>query len=246
MSDTLFWFYYILSWVAPVGIFVWATCSIVATIKKFRSKKTTLVNVVGNTIEASVIAVFISFMSLSMIGGMANPRHPYKQFDDDLFPHAPCYTHAYWIADTQTLVLNDIAPDAFDDDILNPVVDATFLFQEAPFFMEVIAGGIRPFDKETADKFRLTPFERDEWQINPFERRDDDRRFRIWNKTIQAVPDNQKQAFEEDAIRLLKQYLFTTNKPSTQEARAYLRNGLKDRWWIDTLDLVPKTNNWQP
>lgn len=173
MSDFLFWAYYVLAWAIALAI-CWLVVIGVKTIllqaqeawknKNFRSK----VKIFFGTILDSVsVIVFFGFMIVACLvssrviappeiylpGGSTwiissrSPGYVYEYPGANAPPY--CYlnqvTHAYWVENTGSLVLNDIAPSEYDTDILNTEVDVKYLFQYSGYYAEVQAFGARPF-----------------------------------------------------------------------------------------------------
>ncbi|HAR55099.1 TPA: hypothetical protein DCR79_02330 [Patescibacteria group bacterium] len=160
-------------------------------------------------------------------------------------------THSYWKEDIEQLVINDIAPAVYDQDILNCQTDLFGLaeYSEPPNpyrAAEISMRDVRPFSYATATQFEIKPFVRTTWQWNPMERLKDDRAYREWvYYNTYELPQLMRITVFTEAEKALKQYLSTTNRPNSFDARWAIEQRLQPDWYIGSCIVTPKTNNWE-
>ena len=212
------------------------------------SRAESLFGLLGTVILAAVVSSIILTLGGSVgfaaanIGALRGPTSCQLVYPP-LF--LSTVTHAYWVEGTNSLVLNDIAPEEYDEDILNVQIYVQYLFQgDSPYYAEVIATAVRPFSIELSREFQITLFETKEWQWKPLKRRDDDRRYREYCDGIRELPGRQQEAFMGNVNTLLLAYLVGTVNPTIDEAELYLNTYLHHDWSFETVRLIPKTNNW--
>lgn len=155
------------------------------------------------------------------------------------------FEYAYRIDDQ--LIINPGAPSHYDERFVNLFTNLEFFFEgnsNLPYYayVKIIA---KPYSVDTARRFSLKPFKREDLQWKPLDRLADDikyRETRMYNYTqIQAQEKFIKARVEEAIV----QYLQNAPNPNADEAIKSVEEMLKSNWYVAPgLTITPKTNNW--